>query len=374
MIRTARPATRRRSPSSRPAPITATPRTACWASRCSRASTSRDPNKRNVFAYYSPRPGPGDNWPTRPRPAAQVVGYNQIMPLDADRRRQVRRAGLRARDPARAQDEDRRRLARSPSGFPGGPTDSGPGHVGGAGLDFDSAGNLYLGVGDDVSPNAPGHSGYAPMDYRAQERWDARKTSANTADLRGKVLRIKPTTGRDRLGLARPAAGIDVLDPVGQPVPGGHWPRPVPRSTRWASASRSRCTPTRRTRASSASASSATTRRPTTPAAAGRHRRVEPGQQAGQPGLAVLHRRQLGGQHDGALELRRRRDHRAASTTARTDTIPSDISYAPAGQTPARPTFDGLDMIPKPEPATIWKKYPNAGNTGLPEHRWTSAT
>ena len=81
----------------------------------------------------------------------------------------------------------------APSGFPGGPTDSGPGHVGGAGLDFDSEGNLYLGVGDDVSPNASGHSGYIPMDYRASERWDARKTSANTADLRGKVLRIKPT-------------------------------------------------------------------------------------------------------------------------------------------------------------------------------------
>ena len=26
-----------------------------------------DPNKRNVFVYYSPRPGPNDNWPTWPR-------------------------------------------------------------------------------------------------------------------------------------------------------------------------------------------------------------------------------------------------------------------------------------------------------------------
>ena len=108
----------------------------------------------------------------------------------------------------------------NPSGFPGGPTDSGPGHVGGAGLDFDSDGNLYLGVGDDVSPNAPGHSGYAPMDHRAQERWDARKTSANTADLRGKVLRIKP---KDAIATgANPGVRRDVRHPVGQHVPARH--------------------------------------------------------------------------------------------------------------------------------------------------------
>ena len=38
-----------------------------------------DPTKRHVFAYYSPRPGPGDNWPTGlTSPPAQAVGYNQI--------------------------------------------------------------------------------------------------------------------------------------------------------------------------------------------------------------------------------------------------------------------------------------------------------
>ena len=64
--------------------------------------------------------------------------------------------------------------------------------MGGAGLDFDSAGNLYLGVGDDVAPGAQGHNNYPPMDYRSAERWDARKTSQNSADLRGKVVRITP--------------------------------------------------------------------------------------------------------------------------------------------------------------------------------------
>ena len=148
-----------------------------------------DPNKRHVFAYYSPRPGPGDNWPIVATPAAQTVGYNQISrwTLTADGKSvepNSERVILRV---------PKAKIGGSPSGFPGGPTDSGPGHVGGAGLDFDSQGNLYLGVGDDVSPNANGHSGFAPLDYRSAERWDARKTSANSADLRGKVLRIKPT-------------------------------------------------------------------------------------------------------------------------------------------------------------------------------------
>ena len=91
--------------------------------------------------------------------------------------------------------------------------------MGGAGLDFDSDGNLYLGVGDDVSPNAPGHNGYAPMDYRSAERWDARKTSQNSADLRGKILRIKPNMGAIAAD-ADARAEHDVHRPGGQSVPG----------------------------------------------------------------------------------------------------------------------------------------------------------
>jgi hypothetical protein len=189
-----------------------------------------DPNKRNVFAYVSPRPGPGDNWPTgTTNPPQQVLGYNQVMrwTLTADGKSVVpgsERVILRvpkmkiggttstANPPVPGQG--------APSGFPGGPTDSGPGHVGGAGLDFDSAGNLYLGVGDDVSPNASGHSGYAPLDYRAQERWDARKTSANSADLRGKVLRIRPSTDVIAPGTA-PGNGNTYSIPSGNLFPEG---------------------------------------------------------------------------------------------------------------------------------------------------------
>ncbi|MGH3704772.1 MAG: ThuA domain-containing protein, partial [Agromyces sp.] len=66
-----------------------------------------------------------------------------------------------------------------------------PGHTGG-GLDFDAAGNLYLGVGDDVNPHSEPSGGYAPLSARPGTFHDARETSANTNDLRGKLLRITP--------------------------------------------------------------------------------------------------------------------------------------------------------------------------------------
>ena len=69
-----------------------------------------------------------------------------------------------------------------------------PGHTGG-GLDFDLDGNLLLGVGDDVNPHSEPSGGYAPLSERAGTFHDARETSANTNDLRGKLLRITPGAG-----------------------------------------------------------------------------------------------------------------------------------------------------------------------------------
>ncbi|PZG24396.1 PKD domain-containing protein [Micromonospora craterilacus] len=66
-----------------------------------------------------------------------------------------------------------------------------PGHTGG-GLAFDPDGNLYLGVGDDVNPHSEPSGGYAPLSERNGTFHDARETSANTNDLRGKLLRIRP--------------------------------------------------------------------------------------------------------------------------------------------------------------------------------------
>ncbi|MGV3502085.1 MAG: PQQ-dependent sugar dehydrogenase [Adhaeribacter sp.] len=63
-------------------------------------------------------------------------------------------------------------------------------HTGGS-LAWDRAGNLYLSTGDDVLPSQS--QGYAPADERpGRAHYDAQSTSANTNDLRGKILRIHP--------------------------------------------------------------------------------------------------------------------------------------------------------------------------------------
>ncbi|GLW05761.1 hypothetical protein Misp01_08910 [Microtetraspora sp. NBRC 13810] len=63
-------------------------------------------------------------------------------------------------------------------------------HVGGD-IVFDAAGNLYLGTGDDTNPFSS--DGYTPIDERPDQNpsFDAQRTSGNTNDLRGKILRIK---------------------------------------------------------------------------------------------------------------------------------------------------------------------------------------
>ena len=63
-------------------------------------------------------------------------------------------------------------------------------HQGGA-LTVDTQGNLYIGPGDDTTPFES--SGYTPIDeVRTPDTFDAQRSSANTNDLRGSVLRISP--------------------------------------------------------------------------------------------------------------------------------------------------------------------------------------
>jgi cytochrome c len=80
-------------------------------------------------------------------------------------------------------------------------------HVGGDIL-FDSQGNLYLSTGDDTNPFES--DGYTPIDERPGRNpaFDAQRTAANTNDLRGKILRIRPQAG----GYSIPAGN---LFPVG---------------------------------------------------------------------------------------------------------------------------------------------------------------
>ncbi|GAB2832477.1 PQQ-dependent sugar dehydrogenase [Streptomyces daliensis] len=63
-------------------------------------------------------------------------------------------------------------------------------HVGGD-IAFDAKGNLLLSTGDDSNPFQS--DGYTPIDERADRNpgFDAQRSSGNTNDLRGKILRIK---------------------------------------------------------------------------------------------------------------------------------------------------------------------------------------
>ena len=118
-------------------------------------------------------------------------------------------------------------------------------HVGGD-IVFDRAGNLILSTGDDTNPFES--DGYTPIDERADRNpaFDAQRTAANTNDLRGKVLRIRP--GQRAATRSRP----------GTCSRRGRRTR-VRRSTRWASATRSGS----RSTATTTTSTSPTTRRTT---------------------------------------------------------------------------------------------------------------
>jgi plastocyanin len=319
-----------------------------------------NPSKRDIYVYYSPR---NPAWPTSGDNI--VVGYNLISRFRLNRAGTAFElaSGAGGRDPAHPFREDqilrvpKAKISGNPSGFNGGPRDSGPGHVGGAGMDFDSQGNLYLGVGDDVSPNASGHNRYAPMDYRAAERWDARKTSANTADLRGKVLRIRPID--NIVANTEPGLGRSYSVPPGNMFPAG---MANARPEIYAMGFRQPFT---------------VQADPANPGAVvvGEFCHDNSVDQADRSPAGVCEWNLVDkpGFHgwpfcvgDNSLTNTMWRWNYASNTSTgqqyncSLQDLPSDIEWAPPGQAAAPPTFLGRATIPGPAtPATVWRKYPN---------------
>jgi cytochrome c len=126
-----------------------------------------------VYAYYAPKLGtPTTNAPDNGTAAdfAPYKGYNQLSrftftngSLDLSSEKKILQVGT-----------DRGQCC----------------HVAGD-MHFDGAGNLLLSTGDDSNPFAS--DGYDPIDRRADRNpvYDAERSTSNTNDLRGKLLRIK---------------------------------------------------------------------------------------------------------------------------------------------------------------------------------------
>ena len=170
-----------------------------------------DPAKRNVFVYYSPRPGAGDDWPLVSTPASSGRGLQRDQPLHAQRRGTLRGARLRAGDPEGTEGQDH----WLPVGLPRRPDRAAALAMSAAPGWTSTRRATCTWASATTFAERVGPQRYQPLDYRSAERWDARKTSANTADLRGKVIRSRPTRAtsprtprRDRHDVLIPAGNL----------------------------------------------------------------------------------------------------------------------------------------------------------------------
>ena len=280
-----------------------------------------DPTKRNLFVYYSPR---NAGWPTTGN--AQVVGYNQISRFTLTEDGTAAVAGLRARDPARPQGQDRR-LARPAS--PAARPTAAPATWAAPAWTSTPPATCTSASATTSSPNAP-----RPQRLRADglPRQGALGRAQDVARTPPTCAARSSASRRSRATIAagaEPGRGHDVRDPGGQPVPGRHGQDPSRDLRDGLPPAVHACTPTRPTRASWAWASTATTTRPTRPTAP---------RPARASGTCSTRRATTAGRSAWATTRRRTRcsagttrptRRPASSTTATPADLPSDIRYAP---------------------------------------------
>ncbi len=198
------------------------------------------------------------------------------------------------------------------------------------------------------------------MDFRAKERWDARKTAQNSADLRGKIIRITPKQG-DIAADAEPGVDTTYAIPTGNLFPVG---TAKTRPEIYAMGFRQPFT---------------LHTDPKNPGIVGAgeycHDANSNAANRSPAGTCEWNLISKPGNHgwpfcvgnNSTANTMFRWNYASTSTIGQQydcnpTSLPSDIRYAPSGQTPVEPTFDGLDTLPGPvEKATIWKKYANAG-------------
>jgi glucose/arabinose dehydrogenase len=77
-------------------------------------------------------------------------------------------------------------------------------HHAAGGVSIDDNGVIVIGTGDNTDPHDGTNAGYGPINT-GRASADAQKTSANSNDLRGKIIRIKPIAFADNL---TPAEGV----------------------------------------------------------------------------------------------------------------------------------------------------------------------
>ena len=310
----------------------------------------------------------GDNWPTTGN--VQVVGYNQISRFTLNAAGTEVVAGLRAPDPARSRRP--RSTARPPASPAARPTPAPATSAAPAWTSTPTATSTSASA-TTSSPNARGHSGYPPMDHRAAERWDARKTSANSADLRGKVVRIKPLQGTIPSD-ATPGVDSTYTIPAGNMfAPGTPKTRPEIYAMGFRQPFTLHTDPKNPGIVGVGEYCHDNSRQRRQPRS-GRHLRVEPDRRAGLLRLAVLRRQQLDREHDVPLELRDERvDRPAVRLLARARCRRTSATPRPARRRSSRPTTVSTPCPARPSPRRSGRSTPARPAARAPPTSVTSA-